>query len=68
MGLPNEGGWDRTLRSLIGLALLYAGWQVWSGPLMIGALAIGAIALLTGVVGWCPAYALFGWSTSRRKA
>ena len=68
MRCPNEGGWDRALRLLIGLLLLYAAWQVWSGPLMIGALAIGAIALLTGVVGWCPAYALFGWSTYRRKA
>ena len=68
MAFPNEGTWDRTLRTLVGLGLLYAGWRVWSGPLAIGALVIGAIALVTGVIGWCPAYALFGCSTLRRKA
>lgn len=68
MAFTNEGTWDRTLRLLVGLALLYAGWRVWSGPLAIGALVIGAIALVTGVLGWCPAYTLFGCSTLRRKA
>lgn len=67
MAFLNEGGFDRTLRALIGLALLYAGWQVWTGPLAIGALVAGAIALVTGVVGWCAGYALFGWSTRRRQ-
>lgn len=51
MAFLNEGTWDRTLRLLVGLGLLYAGWRVWSGPLAIGALAIGAIALVTGVIG-----------------
>ncbi len=68
MAFPNEGAWDRTLRVLIGLALLVAGWQLWSGALMVGAVAIGTIALVTGLLGWCPAYGLFGWSTCHRKA
>lgn len=68
MGFPNEGGWDRVVRVLIGLVLLVAGWQLWSGALMVGALAIATVVLLTGLLGWCPAYALFGWSTYHRKA
>lgn len=28
--------------------------------------AMGAIGLLTGLVGWCPLYALFGAQTCRR--
>ena len=68
MRFPNEGTWDRTARVVVGLALLYAGWQILSGPLALGALAVGAIAVVTGAVGFCPAYALFGCSTRHAKA
>ena len=59
----NVGGIDRGLRIVAGLAIL--GWgfyaQNWWG-------AIGAVPLLTGLIGWCPAYLPFGGSTCQTKA
>jgi type IV secretory pathway TrbD component len=58
--LKNVGGIDRTLRILVGLALmawgLYA--QNWLG-------AIGVVLLVTGLVSWCPVYLPFGLSTRK---
>jgi hypothetical protein len=55
----NEAGWDRGLRiiggaGLIGMALA-GSWWPWG--------LIGAVPLLTGLTGWCPAYSLLGVST-----
>jgi Protein of unknown function (DUF2892) len=55
----NEGTLDRVLRVMVGLAILslaYVGPQTpWA--------YLGLVPLLTGVVGFCPAYALLGIST-----
>jgi hypothetical protein len=40
----------------------------WPGTISIVSLVIGAIALVTGLAGWCPAYAIFGLSTRKRIA
>lgn len=66
MTFVNESVWDRLIRLLIGLALGYAAWMTWPGTAAIVYLVIGAIAFVTGVVGWCPAYALFGFSTKKK--
>jgi len=63
----NEAGWDRVLRVVAGLLMLYLG----IGGAVTGALAIvvdviGVLLLLTGAVGYCPAYPLLGFKT--RKA
>jgi len=59
----NVGGLDRILRILVGLALIAATalglLPVWG--------YIGVVPLATGVVGWCPAYLLFGLKTCRAK-
>jgi hypothetical protein len=39
--------------------------MTWPGTLSVVILVVGAIALVTGVVGWCPAYALFNCSTKK---
>jgi hypothetical protein len=60
----NEAGWDRVLRVLLGVVLLYLGWAgVATGTLGIVFKIAGFLPLLTGLIGWCPAYALFGVST-----
>jgi amino acid transporter len=73
MAFMNEGTWDRAIRILAGIALGYAAWMTWPASVMsrpgavsIVFLVIGAIALVTGLVGWCPAYALFDVSTNKR--
>lgn len=62
----NEASWDRAIRVVAGLVLLYLGF----GGVVAGALGsvfkvLGFLPLLTGIVGYCPAYSLFGISTCR---
>jgi hypothetical protein len=55
----NVGGIDRVLRIVVGLGLLSL---VFVGPQTPWGW-IGVVPLLTALIGWCPAYTLFGWST-----
>jgi hypothetical protein len=58
---PNLGGIDRAIRILAGAALLalaFVGPQTPWGYL-------GLVPLLTGVIGFCPAYCPLGLSTCR---
>ena len=60
----NEGGIDRMLRIVAGLALLglmaagTIGWWGW----------LGIVPLATGLIGWCPVYTLLGLNTCPMKA
>jgi hypothetical protein len=57
----NEGTIDRVLRVIVGLAIISL---VFVGPKTpLGWL--GVVPLLTGIVGFCPAYTLFGIRTCR---
>lgn len=60
----NVGGIDRVLRIAVGLALiawaLFANGPVWAW--------IGVLPLLTGVVNFCPAYAILGINTCKTKS
>lgn len=57
----NEGTLDRVLRVIVGLAILSL---AFIGPQTPWAY-FGLIPLLTGLVGFCPAYALFGIRTCK---
>jgi hypothetical protein len=66
MFTTNEGSFDRVLRVIAGVVLLAlffmypgASWRYWT--------LIGIIPLLTGLVGWCPLYSMFGLSTCPMK-
>ncbi len=59
--LLNEGGVDRGMRIIIGavvISLVFWGPQSPWGWL-------GVIPLVTGLIGWCPAYSLFGIKTCK---
>lgn len=56
--LKNEGTIDRAIRVVAGLALI--GWALTGGPIWAW---IGIMPLVTGLIGWCPAYGLFGIKT-----
>jgi hypothetical protein len=59
----NEGTIDRALRVVVGLVLIGL---AASGT--VGAWGwIGVLPLVTGLVGFCPAYAIFGMSTCPMK-
>jgi hypothetical protein len=59
----NVGGWDRALRMTVGVVLIglaatgTVGWWGW----------LGVVPLLTGALGWCPAYLPFGLSTCKTR-
>jgi hypothetical protein len=62
----NEATWDRAVRVVVGLLLLYLGW----GGVVAGTLGtvlkwVGFLPLLTGIVGYCPAYPLLGFRTKK---
>jgi len=67
--MQNVGSLDRTVRIILGLALLAMALAVPAASLggwrWILAL-IGAVLLVTGLVRVCPAYLPFGISTCRR--
>jgi hypothetical protein len=64
----NENAWDRAFRILLGVVLGYAAWVLWPGGLALISAVIGAVALITGVIGWCPLYALFHVSTKKKAS
>jgi hypothetical protein len=68
MTSTNEGTWDRVIRIVVSLALGYAAWVTWPGTISIVSMVIGAIALVTGLAAWCPAYAIFRISTKKKVA
>jgi hypothetical protein len=68
MAFANEGTVDRLLRLIVGLGLAYWAWQIGYGTLGIVVGAIAAIAIVTSVTGFCPAYRLFGCSTRKTMA
>jgi hypothetical protein len=57
----NVGIIDRTLRIVAGLALIALTTTGTIGPWGW----IGVVPLATGVLGWCPAYTLFGFKTCK---
>lgn len=58
----NEGAIDRTLRVIVGLALL-AGFFMMPEASYRWAFLIGIVPLATGLIGSCPLYSILGIST-----
>ncbi|HPF15820.1 MAG: DUF2892 domain-containing protein [Planctomycetes bacterium] len=59
----NEGSIDRVVRVLVGAALIA---MVYVGPKAAWGW-IGLVPLITGLVGFCPAYKLLGMNTCSAK-
>ncbi len=66
MSWVNEAGWDRALRLLLGVILLFLGWvEAWPPPWATVSIIFGWVPLITGLVGWCPVYAVFRFRTKK---
>lgn len=63
----NVGGADRVIRIIAGLALLGFALAGMAGEGLVTGIvaAAGAVALLTGLVGWCGLYKLLGVNTCK---
>lgn len=65
----NEGTADRVIRVVAGIVLLALGWgEVVTGTLGTVLKVLGFVPLLTGLVGWCPLYAVAHLSTRGHAA
>lgn len=63
----NESGLDRIIRVIVGVALLALYFtNVVAGGLGVAAVIVGAILVITGVVGFCPLYGLLKIQTNKK--
>lgn len=59
----NVGGIDRTIRIVAGLVLIAL-----TATGTVGVWGwLGVVPLATGLIGWCPPYAMFGFNTCQVK-
>jgi hypothetical protein len=61
----NVGGIERSIRIVLGVLLIGIG--AFAELPLVGmglTMAVGTIALVTGAIGFCPAWSLFGINTS----
>ncbi len=70
----NERGLDRVIRAAVGAAMLTFAVITFTGPFAVveGIIALalgiaGVIALGTGLLGWCPFYAMLGVTTCEAR-
>lgn len=64
----NVASWDRILRIVLGIVLISLGWSgVVSGTAGTVLVILGLVPLLTGLVGFCPLYALLRIRTNSAK-
>lgn len=62
----NQRPAERVTRVVVGMVLLFPGWQPWVGTaaaIVLWMLAL--LALFTGLTGWCPLYAVLGIGSRR---
>jgi MFS family permease len=63
----NMGSVDRILRAVVGIVLI-AGFFLLPELSWRWVFWIGIVPLATALIGWCPAYTLFGWSSDRQRS
>jgi hypothetical protein len=65
MTTQNEGAIDRLLRGVLGVLLILSGAALTTGGLAVQ--IFGVIMIATGIVGWCPLYAMLHLNTRAVK-
>lgn len=66
--LKNEAGWERLIRVVVGFGLIATGYMVHSisDNSQLAAIIVGAVLVLTGLIGYCPIWHMFGISTRKK--
>lgn len=68
MKFMNQASWDRIGRVILGAVLLYLGFGgVVTGGWGVVLGIVGLIPLITGLVGWCPIYAIAKFRTRKTQ-
>jgi hypothetical protein len=65
--MKNEASWDRIARIALGIVLLIVGFGVMGGTAGVVVGIVGFVPLLTGLIGWCPLYSIFGFRTGEQR-
>jgi phosphate/sulfate permease len=65
--MKNMGMTDRIVRAIVGIGLLLLPFLVVTGVWQIVFWILAAILLITALIGICPAYLLFHFSTKKGK-
>jgi len=66
----NESNIDRIVRFVVALGLIF--WAMFQWPIALSsfwaliAYVVGAVFIVTSVIGFCPIYKLFGMSTAKK--
>ena len=66
--MRNEASWDRIARVVLGVALIISGLVAVGGTGGTGGYimtAVGLVPLITGLMGWCPIYAILRTGTKK---
>jgi len=64
----NVGNADRLMRVIAGCVLIGLAYSaLFTGRMAMAVYVIGAVAILTGVIRFCPAYTLFGLDTGLKE-
>jgi len=65
----NEGTTDRVVRVILGIILLYVGaiYMGLSGILSYIVVIVGLLLLVTGLIGFCCLYSVFGMNTCKPR-
>lgn len=58
LNFRNLAAWEQSVRIAAGVIMLVLGWTLWSTPWMLVLRVLALYPLITGIVGWCPIYAL----------
>jgi len=66
--MKNQASWDRIVRVVGGVALVGLGIGVFASPWSWIAAIVGAVFLVTGIVGVCPIYSLLNLRTNGGEA
>lgn len=66
--LKNLAGWERLIRILVGFGLIATGYMVHSisDTAQLAAIIIGAVLVITAIIGYCPIWHVLGLSTRKK--
>lgn len=63
----NLGPLDRSLRIIVGAALLASAMGIYGQEYMYGGGWLGLVPFLSGLAGWCPMYSLIGITSCKSR-
>jgi hypothetical protein len=65
----NIGSADRVIRVVVGCIMIWLAYSpMLTGGLAMAAYIAGAVAILTGIIRFCPAYTLIGIKTGSKES